>query len=83
MGETTPFFSEIKTFRNPVVDIPMPSIIYRNGWVTNAFVIYNNIMRSYVPRILANITKYNIVKWILGYMGIRYEWLIMILLIIL
>lgn len=63
-------------------DIPIPSIIYRNDWTTGAVVFYNNVVHNYVPRIIARITKLNLINWFLGLLGIRYEWLVMILLII-
>lgn len=68
---------------NPIaVDIPIPSSIYRNNLTTNIVLFYNNVVNSYVPRIIARITKYNLLKWLLGFLGIRYEWLIMLLLLI-
>ena len=84
MGESPTFFGEIRTIHNPVaVDIQVPSIVYRNSLTTNIFVLYNNVVNSYVPRILARITKYNVINWVLGLLGIRHEWLLMLLLIIL
>ena len=84
MGKDTPFFNEMKAFRNPVaVDIPIPSFVYRNDLTTSLIVFYNNVINSYVPRIIARITKYNVIKWVLGYLGLRHEWLIMLLLVIL
>lgn len=86
MGKDTPFFNEMKAFRNPVavdVPIPIPSFVYRNDLTTSLIVFYNNVINSYVPRIIARITKYNVIKWVLGYLGLRHEWLIMLLLVIL
>lgn len=84
MGKGTPFFTQVRAFRNPVIpDIPIPSIVYRNDLTTGMVVFYNNVVHNYVPRILARLTKLNIINWILGILGIRHEWLVMILLIIL
>lgn len=84
MGEDTPFFNEIRAYRNPItVDIPIPSFVFRNDLTTSLVLIYNNVVHKYVPRIVANITKYNLIKWVLTWLGIRHEWLIMLLLLIL
>lgn len=72
----------MRAVRNPVVDIPIPSFLYRNDLTTSLVLIYNNVVNSYVPRILARITKYNLVKWFLGWLGIRHEWLIMLIVFI-
>lgn len=74
----------MKQYHNPVaVDIPFPSFLYRNDYTTPLFMIYNNVVNKYVPRILSKITKYNIINWVLAWLGIRHEWLIVLLVIIL
>lgn len=82
--KSSSFFNQVKALRrNPLIpDIPIPSIIYRNDLTTSLVVFYNNVVHTYVPRILARLTKLNIINWVLGWLGIRYEWLVMILLII-
>jgi hypothetical protein len=65
------------------MDIPVPSLFYRNSIATNAIMLYQNVMTHYIPRILARLTKYNLLNWLLTTLGIRYEWLLMLLVVIL
>jgi len=73
----------MRKLQNQAVDIPVPSYIYRNSLTTNVIVFYNNVVNTYIPRILSRITKLQLLNWVLGFLGIRYEWLVMLLLIIL
>lgn len=65
-----------------VLDVPLPSVLYRNNFVSSISIAYNQLVK-YVPRVLAQITKYNLVKWILMELGINYNWLLMLILIVL
>lgn len=85
MESPASFFGRIKGI-NPLgvdIPIPIPSIFYRNSIATNAVLLYQSIVSHYIPRILAEITKYNVIQWVLGAMGIRYEWLVMLLIVLL
>jgi hypothetical protein len=59
-----------------------PTIIYRNNIFSSFITFQNNIIQKYVPRILANITKYNVLKMLLSELGINHHWLLMLLLAI-
>jgi hypothetical protein len=65
------------------MDIPIPSILYRNSIATNVMTIYQTVVSHYIPRIIARLTKYNLIKWLLGAMGIRQEWILVLLVAIL
>lgn len=60
-----------------------PTIVYRNNIVSGLISFHNNMIQKYIPRILSNITKYNIIKMVLSHLGINHHWLIMVLLAIL
>lgn len=60
-----------------------PTIIYRNNLFNSIITFQNNLIQKYVPRILANITKYNVLKMLLTQLGINQHWLLMLLLAIL
>jgi hypothetical protein len=57
-------------------------ITYNNNY---AYVVYNDVCMtvvSYVPRYLANISKINILRSILIYLGINSKWVLFLLLAI-
>ena len=68
------------------VDVPFVgevSVVPSSAYDNNAVVSYKNILNSYIPRTIAQITKYNLIQWALAYIGINQKWLVMLLVIIL
>jgi len=65
-----------------MTDIPIPSILYRNNVVSGISIAYSQII-NYVPRVLAQLSKYSIIKWFLIELNINYSWLLMLLVAIL
>ena len=81
MGKGQAFFEH-----NKVDTLPLPSIpsqLYKNTYVANIPAIYSNVVNKYIPRILAKMTKYNLIHIALIKIGINYKWLVMLLLLIL
>lgn len=74
--------TKIKSTKNIFADMPVPSILYRNNFINSVSIAYSQII-NYVPRILANITKYSIIKWLLIELNINYTWLLMLLVLVL
>lgn len=68
--------------RGWVADIPIPSVLYRNNIVSTASFVYTQLT-SYIPRILAKLSKYSILRWVLVELNINYGWLFMLLVAIL
>lgn len=84
MEQDAKFFGNVKGSINPLgMDIPIPSIMYRNSIASNLVVFYQNVITNYIPRIVARLTKYNVIKWFLALIGIRQEWLLVLLVAIL
>lgn len=59
-------------------DIHVPSYLYRNNVVSNASLIYTQLS-NYIPRIIMNLSKYSIIKWLLVQLQINHGWLLMLL----
>lgn len=68
--------------RGWVADIPVPSVLYRNNIVSTASIVYSQLT-SYIPRVLAKLSKYSILRWLLIQLNINYSWLFMLLVAIL
>lgn len=68
--------------RGWVADIPIPSVLYRNNIVSTTSFVYTQLT-SYIPRILAKLSKYSILRWVLVELNINYGWLFMLLAVLL
>ena len=83
MGKQTVAFFMQKGIRlKHISEFPIPSVGYRNNIVSAAATAYMQLAQ-YVPRILAKISKYTIIKWILVQLNLNYGWLLVILMAIL